>query len=208
MITKQLVKNHTATVEMRSQTKVTEFQKNDAKVALVKKLKEMFTGEFKKYNSPSSAADGSVDPAFCAALAELFAKLPGYEEVWGELCVGYKDELQLQQSVRQLTGSLSVPDDTIREHMRQVAQSITMQVGFLLADGNTSEMTDLGQHDRLVDELVNLVKRFVREHREYDSYIGLRNLTDNEEFKLEMADVIGNVMGTEGGMFQYKRSSC
>ena len=99
----QLVKNHTATVELRTDQPLTESQKNNAKAALAKKLKEMVTGEFKKYNSNASYSDAPADPAFCSALAHFFATLPGYEKVWGELCVGYEEQLELQNSIKRLT---------------------------------------------------------------------------------------------------------
>ena len=192
-ITKQLVKNHTDTVEIRTERPLTEFQKNDAKAALVKKLKDMFTGEFKQFNSNSSSSDAASDPAFCAALAEFFAKQPGYEEVWGRLCIGYKGELEKQRQMRRKTKSLSVPDERIREYCADTARSLTMQIGFLLSDGNTSDMMDLERHNRLVDELVLVVKRFVRGHLQYDSHRGLIDLGSNEEFKVQMADVVGTV---------------
>ena len=84
-ITKILVKNHTITVEQRTGRPLSARQKEAAKVALVQQLKKMFTGEFKHFNSPSAAPDAASDPAFCAALADLFAEQPGYERGLGSV---------------------------------------------------------------------------------------------------------------------------
>ena len=192
-----MVQNHTATVEMRSNDRLTDAQKFDAKVALVKKLKVMFTGKFKHYNSPRTAADASNDPAFCAELAQLFATLPGYKIIWGELCVGYKEQLEMKNVMKRHTNTVSITDDAIRDYCKDVARTLTCQIGFLMADGNTSEMCDLERHNKLIEVLVQLVKRFMCEHREYDSYQGLSELAKDEEFKAQMADVLGDALGIE-----------
>lgn len=89
---------------------------------------------------------------------------------------------------------LTLDDDFIRKFCNGVARTVTMQIGYLSSDGNTSDMMDLGRHNKLVDELVLLVKKFVRKHPEYDSYAGITDLGSNEEFKAQMVDVVGTVM--------------
>ena len=197
-ITKTLVKNHTATVEMRSNTKVALRQQQDAAAGLIKKLKVMFIREFAHFNAPMLAGDAASDPAFCEALAKFFAQQPGYEKVWGPLSVGYKEMLEEEREMKRKFKCLTVPDDFIRGICAEIAKSMTMSIGLVLADGDTSEMINLDRHNKLVDELVVMTKKFVRGHMEYDSYAGLKELGSNAEYRAQMAIVIAEVMGIEG----------
>ena len=57
LITKKLVKTHADIVEQHTGNPLSYWQKNDAKVALVKQLKGMLTGDFQHFNSMNSMAD-------------------------------------------------------------------------------------------------------------------------------------------------------
>ncbi len=195
-MTKQLVKNHTATVEVRTERPLSNCQKNDAKAALIKKLKEMLTGEeFGHFNSMTSFADASNDTAFCTVLAELFATLPGYQEVWSQLCAGYKEHMERELEMKRSCKVLSVQNDVIRDYCANVARTITMSVGYLGADENTPELMDLSHHDKLIDELVLFVTRFIHEHPEYDSHSGLIEMASNDGFKAQTVDIVCTVLG-------------
>lgn len=199
IITKLLVHNHTTTVENRGGKPPTEFQKDDAKLSLVKKLKQMFTGDFKQYNSNHLSNDAANDSAFCEELAKHFAKQPGYKEIWGPLSVNYKEGLEQKKSIQIISNELIVPEDVIRQYCKQMARSVVVTVGFALADenSNTSELADLTRHNKLVDALVEYSKEFILKHREYDSHAGVSKLAGNKEYQLKMSDIIADDFGIE-----------
>jgi len=180
-LAKLLVKNHTATVDMRSEKKIVLRQRQDATANLVKKLKMMLTREFKQYNSNTTVNDAASDPAFCAALAEFFSQQKGYE-LWKELCVGFKEHLEIEKVVKRELKCLTVPDSVIRDVCQEIAGKTQTHIGLTLADGNTSEMLDMDRHNRLVDGLVAHTKEFISEHLEYDSYEGLKKLGGNVDY--------------------------
>ena len=188
------MKNHTITVEQRTGRSLTACQKEGAKVALVKQLKKWFTGEFKQYNSPSVASDAASDPAFCAAVADFFAELPGYEQVWGQLRVGYQGELEKQQRIEQLSkGSLNIDEDVIRHLCSNFANSMIMTFRTAIPGGSAA-MLDGGRRDKLLNDLVALVKDFALENPAYNSHRGLKNMVDNDKFKTLLVDTISEAM--------------
>mmetsp|Transcript_25396 Transcript_25396/g.54946 ORF Transcript_25396/g.54946 Transcript_25396/m.54946 type:complete len:507 (+) Transcript_25396:78-1598(+) len=191
-ITKILVKNHTITVEQRTGRPLSACQKDAAKAALVKHLKKMFTGEFKHFNSPCTASDAASDPAFCAALADLFAQQPGYEKVWGKLRVGYKEEMERQLSIEKRSHSaLNIDEDTIRDVCTNVARTLIIRIGAMMG---TADILNGARRDKLLNDLVTLVKNFALKHPEYNSHRGLQNMVNNDEFKALMVDTVTSAM--------------
>ena len=172
-------------------------QKDHATVGLVKKLKEMFTGKYSHYNASNKAADASNDSSFCADLAKFFAEQPGYEMVWGELSTGYKERLDKERALKQSSDVLMVSDETIIDHCKEIARTLTMTIGSVLADGNVSAMTDLQRHNDLVTALVDKTKQFIRKHREYDSYAGLVQMANDDKFKVEMGVEVAKFFNIE-----------
>ena len=195
-LAKLLVKNHTATVDMRSEKKIVLRQRQDATANLVKKLKMMLTREFKQYNSNTTVSDAASDPAFLAALAEFFSQQKGYE-LWKELSVGYKEQLEMDKVVKRELKCLTVPDSVIRDVCQGIARNTQTHIGLTLADGNTSEMLDLERHKRLVDGLVAHTKEFISEHMEYDSYAGLKELGGNADYLAGTGVVISKWAGAD-----------
>lgn len=195
-ITNILLHNHTTTVEKRTGRPLSESQKEIAKVSLVKQLKDWFTGDFKQYNSPRGSIGAPSDPAFNAALADFFAKQPGYEEVWGVLRVGYKEKFEEQQKIQQCSGEVNIDDESIRELCTRLANMLVFQFGSLMA-GGTSDMLDGTRRDNLLNDMVALVKKFALEQPEYNSHRGLMDMPNNDEFKSRMIDTISAAMEIE-----------
>jgi hypothetical protein len=195
MITKQVVENHAATVDMRSRTKISVRQRDAATAAVLKKLMKMFTGEFSHFNSPHAIADAGLDPAVSQELADFFAEQPGFEKVWGELRVGYRERLELEREVTRNSNSLTISDDVIRDIVKDIAHQLTMSIGNLMCDGDTSK--NLEKHNSLVDALVEHTKEFILEHKEYDSFVGLQQIAKNADYKLKIASIICDVYNTQ-----------
>jgi hypothetical protein len=191
MITKQLIKNHAATVDLRSQTKISIRQRDAASAALLKKLMKMFTGEFSHFNSQTAIGDAGTDPAVMQALADFFAQQPGFEKVWGELRVGYRESLELEREATRNSKSLTLSDNVIRDICKDIARQFTVSIGNLFCDGDTSK--NLEKHNSLVDALVDITKEFICEHKEYESYSGLQQLGKNTDYMAEIATVMCEV---------------
>ena len=74
-----------------------------------------------------------------------------------------------------------------------------MQIGYMQSDGDNSDIVDLERSNRLVKEIVPLVKRFMLEHHEYNSHGGLIKLQNNNEFMAQMVGIVCAVMDIGGG---------
>lgn len=198
-ITKILVKNHSLTVQGHTGCPVPEYQQLQAKIALVKKLKKMFADDFKHFNSPNAAPDAGSDPAFSADLADFFATQPGYDEVWGKLRVGLKEELERRKEIeRRKSGGkcLNIEEEFIRRLCKQLAETLIIQFGACMPGGRAA-MLDHATRDKLLEDLVALTKGFALENPQYNSHVGLRNMVNNDTFKSRMIDTITNAMGLE-----------
>ena len=90
-----------------------------------------------------------------------------------------------------------VSDETIIDHCKEIARTLTMTIGSVLADGNVSAMTDLQRHNDLVAALVDKTKQFIRKHREYDSYAGLVQMANDDKFKVEMGVEVAKFFNIE-----------
>ena len=188
-ITKILVKNHSATVEMRSGRPVPGHLQEKAEVALVKQLKKMFTGDFQKFNNVRACADAGSDPDFQVVLADFFAEQPGYEKVWGTLRVGYKEYLEMKQEMEQATNGLNVDEESIRAPCVTVVDCLMLRVGEFERD-----MLGESLRDKLVDDLVALIKDFAMEFPQFNSYSGLQKMFEDDTFKVRMATTIGSAL--------------
>jgi hypothetical protein len=193
MITNMMVKNHAATVNLRSEKKVTTRQKDAATAALLKRFMKWFTGEFSHFNSQGVVGDAGTDPAFSQALADFFAQQPGFETVWGELRVGYRESLELQREAASRSKTLNIDDEVIRDTCAEMARRYTMTLGSLLTDGDSSK--NLAMHQSLIDALVTQMKDFLLEHKEFDSYAGLQRLGKDPDYLASVAEVICDVYG-------------
>lgn len=195
MVTNKMIKNYSDIVKEHSGHPVTEWQKNDAKIALVKKLKNMLTGDFQRFNSVYTMADADGDPAFATALADFFAKQPGYAEVWSKMRVGYREYAERQKEIERQNNTLNVSEDHILDCTTTLARDLTVRIGYLQSDCSNSDMVDLECSDRLVMRLVPLVKQFILQHPEYNSHAGLTKLAGSEEFTAKVSEVVCDVMG-------------
>ena len=195
MIMQLLVTNYATTVSQNSKKKVSQKQKDAAAASLLKRLMKMLTGEFSHFNDQGIVNDAATDPDFCQALADFFAEQPGYEKVWGELRVGYGDSFRLQNEANDVSNTLRMSDETIRERCDEVVRLLTCQLSGRLCDGDVSK--GLVKHGPLVEKLVQHTKKFLLENREYDSWSGLRNLTKDPDFSAQMADIISDVYEIE-----------
>ncbi|KAL7491697.1 hypothetical protein ACHAWT_000990 [Skeletonema menzelii] len=190
-ITKTLVKNHADTVDLRSETKVSIRQKDAATAALLKKLMKMFTGEFSHFNSKTVCGDAASDPAFCQGLADFFAQQPGFEMVWGELRVGYRESLEWEREAAHLSDTLTVDESVIRSICKEMARLSTVKLGNLMCDGDSKK--NLSKHQSLVDALVVFTTEFIKEHKEYDSQSGVQRLGEDEDYLAGIGLVIGDI---------------
>lgn len=190
-ITKTLVKNHADTVDLRSETKVSIRQKDAATAALLKKLMKMFTGEFSHFNSKTVCGDAASDPAFCQGLADFFAQQPGFEMVWGELRVGYRESLEWEREAARLSDTLTVDESVIRSICKEMARLSTVKLGNLMCDGDSKK--NLSKHQSLVDALVVFTTEFIKEHKEYDSQSGVQRLGEDEDYLAGIGLVIGEI---------------
>ena len=96
-----------------------------------------------------------------------------------------------REAERHFNGGLTLKDDTIRDRCQEIARLLTTSIGSLMCDGDTSK--SLERHSSLVDALVDHTKEFLSEHKEYDSFSGLTQITQNPEYMAQMAIVISEV---------------
>jgi len=191
MITEQVIKNHAATVDLRSETKVSTRQKDAATAALLKKFMKIFTGEFSHFNSQSKIGDAGTDPAVSQALADFFAQQPGFDKVWGELRVGYRESLELEREEASRSNTLTVSEDVIRNVCEEMARHCTVSLGSIMCDGDSNK--NLSKHQSLLDELVAHTTEFLKEHKEFDSYAGLQRLGRDPDYLKQVAVAICEV---------------
>ena len=106
---------------------MTDAQKQNGKVTLVKKLKKMLVGgEFAQYNSGLAVQDANNDGAFHFEIAEALKELPGFEAV-KEIVPSKKEMVRRQrrqQNERRKSGVLNLDDDFIRERTDDVVHTI------------------------------------------------------------------------------------
>ena len=186
-----VVSNHAATVDLRSKKKVSICQKDAATASLLKKMMKMFLGEFSHFNSPRGCGDAGSDPAFSQALADFFSQQPGFEKVWGELRVGYKESLELGREMERFSNGLTVDESFIRDMCETMARHFTASIGNVMCDGDSKK--NLSKHSSLIDALVEHTKEFIKEHKEFDSCSGLQKLAKNPEYLAGMGIVIAEI---------------
>lgn len=191
MITEQVVQNHADTVDLRSEKKVSIRQKDAATAALLKKFMKMFTGEFSHFNSQTKIGDAGTDPAVSQAIADFFAQQPGFDKIWSELRVGYRESLELEREEASRSNKLTVSESVIRDVCQEMARHCTVSLGSIMCDGDSNK--NLSKHETLLDELVVLTKEFMKEHKEFDSYAGLQRLGRNTDYLGKVALTICEV---------------
>ncbi|KAL9189877.1 hypothetical protein ACHAXT_009552 [Thalassiosira profunda] len=186
-ITKQLTSNYTKMVEVHSERPVSESQMISAKAGLAKLLKRMLAEDFKQYDTEMGIGDLPYDPAFSQALADYFAAQPGYEEVWRELRIGYKEKLEREMQEKMEKGEIIPSEEAIRHQAVQVALAFKQKMGSMFAeDGETDELMDPVRHNEFVDEIIELSKKFMREHPQFNSYDGLMNMANDPDYITEL----------------------
>lgn len=170
---------------------MTEAQKSDAVPGLIKKLKTLLTGEYKHFNSHETICDAKVDPDFSTELASYFAEQPGYE-MWKVLRLGHKEYMVDLNSKRQDNKVVMITDDTIKSTCEEIAT--TYKVHCMnhesYEDEDKADLLDQSKHDVLVGELIQLVKRYVVENPQYNSYAGFHTMLENIDFKVQMGLVL------------------
>lgn len=191
IIVEQVVQNHAATVDLRSEKKVSTKQKDAATAALVKKFMKMFTGEFSHFNSPTKIGDAGTDPAVAQAIADFFAQQPGFDKVWGELRVGYGKRLELEREEASRSNKLTVSESVIRDVCKEMALHCTVVLGSIMCDGDSTK--SLSKHETLLDELVAHTTEFMKEHKEFDSYDGLERLGRDPDYMKQVAIIVCEV---------------
>lgn len=183
-IAKKLTGHYAQVVEMNGGT-VTEGQKSDAVPGLIKKLKTMLTGEYKYFNSLATICDAKVDPDFSTELAGFFAEQPGYE-MWKVLRLGHKEYMEDLNSKRQGNKVVMITDDVIKSKCEDIATAYKVHCMNQYEDEDKADLLNQSKHDALVGALVKLVKRYVVENPQYNSYAGFHTMLDNIDFKVQM----------------------
>lgn len=191
MIIELVVQNHADTVNLRSERKVSTRQKDAATAALLKKFMKILTGEFSHFNSQTKIGDAGTDPALSQALADFFAQQPGFDKVWGELRVGYRESLELEREEASRSNKLTVSESVIRDVCQRMARHCTAGIGNIMCDGDS--MKSLSKHETLLDELVAQTIEFMKEHKEFDSYAGLQRLGRDPDYMKKVAVIICEV---------------
>ena len=172
---------------------MTDAQKQNGKVTLVKKLKKMLVGgEFAQYNSGLAVQDANNDGAFHFEIAEALKELPGFEAV--KEIVPSKREMvrrqRRQQNERRKSGVLNLDDDFIRERTDDVVHTIMIQFIPRLAGRDCMEI-----QRTLAARIFLITKKYLRKYPKYDSYATVKDLTTGcQEFGAEMANAVAEVM--------------
>jgi len=123
--------------------------------------------------------------------SDFFSEQPGFDKVWGELRVGYRESLELEREVARRSDTLTVDESIIRNICEEMARHSTVSLGTIMCDGDSKK--NLSKHQSLVDALVVHTKEFIKEHKEYDSCSGLQRLGKNADYLAGMALVIGEI---------------
>ena len=193
IIVASLVGNYSEAAERRSGITVTDAQKQNGKVTLVKKLKKMLVGgEFAQYNSGLAVQDANNDGAFHFEIAEALKELPGFEAV-KEIVPSKKEMVRRQrrqQNERRKSGVLNLDDDFIRERTDDVVHTIMIQFIPRLAGRDCMEI-----QRTLAARIFLITKKYLRKYPKYDSYATVKDLTTGcQEFGAEMANAVAEVM--------------
>lgn len=189
-----LVGQYSEAAQCRSGIAVTDAQKQNGKVSLVKKVKKMLVGEFAQYNSGLSVHDANNDCAFHFEIAEALKDLPGFEAV-KEIAPSKKEMVRRQkraQKERRKSGELNLPEDYIRERTDDAVRTILIEFIPRLSADAGRDYFEL--QSTLTAKIVPITKQYLRKYPQYDSYATIKDLTSRRDFLVEMSKVVAEVM--------------
>lgn len=110
--------------------------------------------------------------------------------MWGILRVKYKERLEQGKQAKQQSGVVNMPDGAICEKYEEMARHFTLHCGQAWADaGDTEDFLDQSRHNIMVEAL-NLVKKFAIEKPQFNSYAGMFDMVDDDDFKVKMGLII------------------
>lgn len=173
--------NFAQTVQVHTGKAVSQHEKDAAMPGLLKLFKKLLNGKFAHFNSHISFPDGGRDVDFQRELSKYFGTQPGYESV-AEIFTrpGVQERLKQEAS----SEILQVDDDIIQDIAGNVVKNLPL---FCASKGIPFEQA---KQEPLVEDTVQLIKKFMLEHPENNSYQGLYNLKDKEDFQDAIVELI------------------